>query len=1019
MTPPAAKRRKLNDESAQPIEETHPEYSPSTGITDQFDPRYYLDDECEASEEDIAETELVAPDEELSDEFIDDEIRSESEESLLSPEPFAVFADDGDDEFETTGELYDFFAQIFADPESSGELPLPEPLDDYPDVPVDPSDRRVISDLGYILHSLYVPKRCNVIKAQMGSGKTEAAKQFVNRIRRTGLKESEELRVLIVVPRKSLATELAKEFKCVDYQVVHPRDFKGDTSYVVCINSLPLIASHINKFNMVILDELSGTIGNIYSSLMRFDLRGTAQANLHHLMNPAKYDRNLSPSGKTVLIMDASMSERELSFIRSAVDCSLYYRRSYYRPPSITPLPQVTFEPCIFNFLRELAIDLLCSNKKIALATCAKQYAGILLKLFSICSEEFLASLRIDTSTIIRPRPKFCYFDAETSKEKIHAHLQNQELFKQYDIFIYSPVFVSGISITVEHFDKLFAIAQYGTLNSNDFVQMLARIRKLKDNVITIGCSGKGVCLPPSKLNLEFVAETISDLNSQTEEFQDSVLASLGIEKKFFRVRKDYSNKDQYRAAIDDYFKSDVPQYQKDVMCHTVLSHLKTRSSMFDSIAESMRLNHPDWNLRLSLKQNNASMDFGKDALSAILVSHVTELGDIKSINTEDFLVIDPTTFEEKCKKFSILGNSNSSEDYQFRDDMIQSAFSCLVPAYMNNFLMYFSPFSFWYSLVVTYCSFGDNRSFADEMLSIQMYTDLFIAMGWNDHFVTLFTPSGANSFCVFDVTKLHSLKLTTHEILRHWKPLTEWGEKYRLPLALMGVTSFGITESALLYRHATRAKDCIVKLLMKCGISFEDKSYYMTSRNGKTRRIRRKTVATMYGEMENICGEDLRLNLPEDAAQNKTDFPCYQFEIDQDKLWQTIDVSLRRGFNLHFGGAIEDVLTDDMHAVGVIYENSRQNILNHIPPSVKDVFLDVFKYLYPFSVEMRDVPSFWVLKDEKQRDKSLNTVRRCYHEFSESIKDTAITMFIELANGFNDTIMVQPEIQTCSMEHR
>ena len=935
-------------------------------------------------------------------------------ESPLFDETPLSFSDFEDDDVEPL-DMDDFFAELMQE----GDL-LDIPLEDsdqtddsdstvqedsYRERQVDPSDRRYITEDGYILPSLYRQNHLNVIRAQMGCGKTEAALAFSQQLKEKLQKD--ELRILIVVPRKSLATVLAEKFGCVDYQKVSTRIYKGDTSYVVCVNSLHRISKYIGRFNLIILDELSGTIGNVFSSLMEFSLRTSTLANLHYLINPHKYDRNMFAEGKTVLAMDASMGPREVNFLQTvAPEC--YYQRAYYRPQSLKPLPRVVFEPSIFNFLHDIAYHILCTNEKIVVATCAKEYAGIIMKLLSICSDQFLSDLRIDSRLIIRPRPRFCYFDADTVKDKIEAHLADQDLFKQYDVFVYSPVFVSGISITVKHFDRLYALAQYGTLNAEDFIQMLARIRNLNKNQIMIGCSGKRVPQKDSQLDLVHIDEAIDALNEQTSEYREDMLASLGITKHSpFRHGRMYGSKGRYQTAIEEYFKDQTERYQRNLMCHTVQMHLRTRSNMYESVASAMLLNHPEWALELSRKDDCRSASFDKEALCAILLTHITELGDIKSIRTEEFLVIDTESFETKCTKYSILAGASKEDDtlWKFKDDMLQSSFACIVPHAINNFLMYFSPFSVWYSLIISHCSYGDSRQFDEEMAKLNLFSRLFQAMGWTDHYLKLPIEDSSSSFCIFDAEKLNNIKVNTLEIVRHWTPLLEWANMFRTSLALMGCSAPENRGDGLItYKDITCAKQCIIRLLGFCGIYFVDQTEFIVGKDGKQKRIKRRTLNSVTAEISHLCARDYSTNIPSnslDKDYGTIHLPCYAYRVDWELFWRSMDVSLRRGFNLHFGDDTTSILEDNMRCLGIIYEKTRQNVVSDIPDRVKDVFQEVFRLMFDAAAKMRDVPSFWVLGNEDQRNHSWNLLRECYNKFSKGMRDLAKTFFIEACCEF------------------
>lgn len=55
------------------------------------------------------------------------------------------------------------------------------------------------------------------------------------------------------------------------------------------------------------------------------------------------------------------------------------------------------------------------------------------------------------------------------------------------DVLIYSPTILSGLLFDVpNHFHKIFGIKYPDVATQRDFFQMLARVRKLNNNVISI-----------------------------------------------------------------------------------------------------------------------------------------------------------------------------------------------------------------------------------------------------------------------------------------------------------------------------------------------------------------------------------------------------------------------------------------------------------------------------------------------------------------------------------------------------
>lgn len=949
--------------------------------------------------------------------------------SPLTPNPYEDVSDREEDslncfqehlsdEDEPMQDMDEFWAELEKIPDQHWDFPLdsdegisdlyspslvqqaeefPQPQETFTLETLIESDRRISPD-GYILSSVFREGFCNVLKAQMGSGKTEAAAQYVRDRRARAIRDGKPFRLLIVVPRKSLATTLAFKFDCVDYQVVHPGKYRGDTSYVVCINSLPKISKYIGGFDLVILDEISGSIGNIHSSTMGIGSdRSGASANLAYLINPLKVNRLYlhEESTKTVFVMDASFGDRETQFLKDVVPHSHLRFVFYYRSQELTPLPTVLYEPCIYNFLSSLAKEILCTHKKIVIATCAKEYTGVLLKLLSIRSLDFISRLGIDLDTIVRHDPKFCYFDAQTDKSQIQAHLDNQERFRNYDVFIYSPVFVSGISITVRHFDCMFALGQLGTLHAEDFIQMLARVRHLQDNHITIAFSGRQIKLEETP-TLETVSHLLETLEEKSKDLRELVYSSLGIHTGFHKGnRGNYRNatRAEYQSSIVSYFSADVPLYQKNLMAHTCLSQLRTRCDVFNAHQQAMALNHPEWVPHVSRKEPIFLHDIGKDALVAILKTHVSELGDIVKMKTQEFLTIQPDSYEEKANKYNIFGyDGPDPEKYEYRSDHLQSSFYWINSVKIASHLMFLSPFSLWYQFVVAFATYGNSCKFDEELSLFQMISGLFETLGWRRHCFTVSVRGQSYNACMIDPRYLDDLVVDTTLIMRKWEPLLHWSETHRMALSLRGVAPIHSNLGDISYKATTSAKNCILGVLGLFGVEFKDKTERaeVTQKNGSKRgvnRIKRKTVSTVYKLVCDRHFEDSR-NFRQTEENQDSQLPCYEYRVDHNLIWRTIDVSLRRGLELHLGGDVSELLKDQVRCLGLIVEQNKQSLSEEIPQQVKDAFHEVFFQMHASKLPFMDTPSYWVLSDKTASLVNFNILTCVYYNLFDTLKD-------------------------------
>ena len=74
-----------------------------------------------------------------------------------------------------------------------------------------------------------------------------------------------------------------------------------------------------------------------------------------------------------------------------------------------------------------------------------------------------------------------------TDDEIKTEHFKNISLqWNSSDVVLYSPTIEAGVNFDLHHFDNIFGIFSTGSTSQRAFFQMLARIRKVNDNTITI-----------------------------------------------------------------------------------------------------------------------------------------------------------------------------------------------------------------------------------------------------------------------------------------------------------------------------------------------------------------------------------------------------------------------------------------------------------------------------------------------------------------------------------------------------
>ena len=87
----------------------------------------------------------------------------------------------------------------------------------------------------------------------------------------------------------------------------------------------------------------------------------------------------------------------------------------------------------------------------------------------------------------IYPEKQVFVYTGETDDEIKEDHFKNITLqWQTADVVLYSPTIESGVNFDIEHFHSVYGIFSTGSTSQRAFFQMLARVRKVSDNTITI-----------------------------------------------------------------------------------------------------------------------------------------------------------------------------------------------------------------------------------------------------------------------------------------------------------------------------------------------------------------------------------------------------------------------------------------------------------------------------------------------------------------------------------------------------
>jgi len=299
-----------------------------------------------------------------------------------------------------------------------------------------------------------------IVKALWGSGKT---KHIVIKM----LNSNRNKKVLILSENNSLNTELTSKLSKLGFNVINHQDKENKiTEADIQICSLESI-NKIYHADIIILDEYE-TICSHFSSTTLNQNTNTDYTIFNKL-------KSLLITSEKVLCLDADISLPRVEWIEKLLDVK---SEKYYLTDNNFSEYEFKFWYSYNQFNTEFINEL--EHKKLVLCSSSKKQIQVIREQVSnkypnknvvfICND-----------LIVRVN------DIEYPKKTFIAELENNIQEYEIDLLLYTPTITTGVSIETEYFDKLYAVGfNYKCPNARTFIQMLFRVRNLKQKQINI-----------------------------------------------------------------------------------------------------------------------------------------------------------------------------------------------------------------------------------------------------------------------------------------------------------------------------------------------------------------------------------------------------------------------------------------------------------------------------------------------------------------------------------------------------
>lgn len=357
----------------------------------------------------------------------------------------------------------------------------------------------------------YERHRTICVDAPMKLGKTKALINFI------GSNFDGDSVIRILTFRQTFAFSMYTSCKDIDFVLYS--DCKGllkQKRVIVQLESMHRLP--IEPVDLLVLDESESLFEQMDSGL--FKNFSQAFATLKYMMEFAK----------TIICMDAYMSDRTYNLIERfrGIEDMIYYRNLFSRDRDIEMMLTTNKGELIFDMLRNIKI-----GKKVAIMTNSKSDADaieLLVKNISSIHLDVMGDLpshapQLDDKATLsdlihtkidgKPRewipaidppvetPLIGKYTSEEPTVDIKAkHFQNiDHYWSQYDVLITTPTVSAGVSFERSHYDVVYGYFTNQSCGAEMSMQMLGRIRCVKDKRYLVCISESGSSGYPTSRN--------------------------------------------------------------------------------------------------------------------------------------------------------------------------------------------------------------------------------------------------------------------------------------------------------------------------------------------------------------------------------------------------------------------------------------------------------------------------------------------------------------------------------------
>lgn len=760
----------------------------------------------------------------------------------------------------------------------------------YPAVEIDPTS--TLFDGKYLSHEIFETKHQIVcLKAPMGTGKTTALFTYLGHLNQ---RKNGGLKFIIVCPTKSLIESICEKYGVSSYLSVGGNGYYHDcVNMVITPNSFHRCLQIIAQYDLIILDEVEGSLRNITSNITSVAMK----TGFMDCLNAFFRNMILKPE-KRIILMDALLKTDSLDFFLEnralAIDGAYIIFNCFpVETEEYKKKKMILYYNDINDCIRELFLATRTRDPVIA-SFSDKSIMEYLARLISVPSTEFLNYIGIEEpDNFGQVDVVTCSGSVKTPKDKtkslVYFVQDPDEFIKLNKHLFHTSVVQSGVSLVIPC--RVFVFAKTFMI-PDAIVQMMGRARNPIGRVsLHIDCSIK----EKKTVSLDEINETFINFFNGT--------VSPATKTRFKQLASRYFTIKQ--EQMERLVNAMSEQRLAKLYAIQTISKYSMNVDGFQEIKKALTMDARcwDWKSYITPTYINRRAPLNSLELCQMLKSFAElEHKTCKVMNQMGICVSDQHV--ESCVKTYGLFGIEDNDKFRMDPESFRTGFDFINETQLERFTATLGFGSFLLSGLVKYSLSSKEIKSCNAFYSCYsaMAELLFILYSGKPQDTCIEIIGDAAEIFVSDPRKFcETLELTPLIIVAHYSTLIAWFEKHSAVLLSNSISFVYTTISDLVSTNPpvviTSMISDIVKFFKHCGVNLVEEG----DRN-KSKRLKTKSVSSLINECRNkpemerhhaIDGVTLSSSGISKECLSKQ-IPLHKFKIDEWKFCVYLDISMR-----------------------------------------------------------------------------------------------------------------------------